>query len=164
MTMKRSGLLLVAVLLLLAPKVMGQETLVQPADSLRSRYHLSAGNNAGSIFAGICGEALDGLFELNGGGETISQGRFVRLNLALPPRDGLVAIPYEALYGVDRVYVVDGESRLRPIAVRRIGETRVADGSMRVLIEAPSLESGAQLVTTQLPNALDGLLVKIAAS
>lgn len=106
---------------------------------------------------------LDGLFELNGNGETISQGRFVRLNLALPPRDGLVAIPYEALYGVDRVYIVDGESRLRPIAVRRIGETLVAGEGKRVLIEATALVSGAQLVTTQLPNALDGLLVKTAA-
>lgn len=117
---------------------------------------------AGETSSGTGG--LDGLFELNGNGETISQGRFVRLNLALPPRDDLIAIPYEALYGVDRVYIVNGDSRLRPIAVRRIGETRVADGSTRVLIEAPTMPPGTQLVTTQLPNALDGLLVKIAAS
>jgi multidrug resistance efflux pump len=115
---------------------------------------------AGEASSGTGG--VDGLFQLTRGGQAISQGRFVRLTLELPPREGLLAIPYEALYGVDRVYTVNAESRLRPMRVSRIGETRDANGVARVLVVAPSMEPGARLVTTQLPNALDGLLVKVA--
>jgi hypothetical protein len=92
----------------------------------------------------------------------VSQGRFVRLELRLPEREGLIALPYEALYGVDRVYVVDEQSRLRPVGVTRVGETRDAGGRARVLIQAPALPADAQVITTQLPNALDGLLVDVA--
>jgi hypothetical protein len=57
---------------------------------------------------------------------------------------------------------VDADNRLRQVAVTRVGETRDANGGARVLIEAPDLAPGAQVVTTQLPNALDGLLVTVA--
>ena len=115
---------------------------------------------AGEASSGTGG--LDGLFQLDSGGETVSQGRFVRLELRLPPRDGLLAVPYEALYGIDRVYRIDADNRLRPVAVTRVGETRDEDGVARVLIDAPDLSPGEKLLTTQLPNALDGLLVTIA--
>lgn len=115
---------------------------------------------AGEANSGTGG--VDGLFQLTRGGEAISQGRFVRLTLELPPREGLLAIPYEALYGVDRVYTVDAASRLRPMRVSRVGETRDENDVTRVLVAAPSMEPGMRLVTTQLPNALDGLLVKVA--
>jgi len=115
---------------------------------------------AGETSSGTGG--VDALFQLSRGGESVSQGRFVRLELRLPARDGLIALPYEALYGVDRVYIVDEESRLRPVAVTRVGETRGPDGRARVLIQAPALSADARVITTQLPNALDGLLVDVA--
>lgn len=115
---------------------------------------------AGEASSGTGG--VDGLFQLDSGGETVSQGRFVRLALRLPPRDGLLAVPYEALYGIDRIYTIDDDSRLRPVGVTRVGETRDTDGVARVLIDAPDLRPGARVVTTQLPNALDGLLVQVA--
>jgi multidrug resistance efflux pump len=115
---------------------------------------------AGETSSGTGG--VDALFQLSRGGESVSQGRFVRLELRLPERTGLIALPYEALYGVDRVYIVDEESRLRPVAVTRVGETRDPDGRARVLIQAPALPADAQVITTQLPNALDGLLVDVA--
>jgi hypothetical protein len=86
----------------------------------------------------------------------------VRLELRLPPREGLLAVPYESLYGIDRVYRIDSDNRLRPVAVTRVGETRDENGVARVLIDAPDLTPGERLLTTQLPNALDGLLVTIA--
>jgi multidrug resistance efflux pump len=115
---------------------------------------------AGETSSGTGG--VDALFQLSRGGESVSQGRFVRLELRLPERTGLIALPYEALYGVDRVYIVDEDSRLRPVGVTRVGETRDPGGRARVLIQAPALPADAQVITTQLPNALDGLLVDVA--
>jgi multidrug resistance efflux pump len=105
---------------------------------------------------------VDGLFTVVEGGLDVSQGRFVRLELALPARDDLIALPHESVYGTDRIYILDAESRMRPYQVRRVGETRLESGETRVLVRAPDVEEGATVVTTQLPNALDGLLVRTA--
>jgi multidrug resistance efflux pump len=114
---------------------------------------------AGETASGSGG--VDGLFTLTEGGEQISQGRFVRLDLALPPRDDLIALPHESIYGTDRVYLVDDQSRMRGQRVERVGELRLEDGTTRVLVRAAGLAEGAMVVTTQLPNALDGLLVRV---
>lgn len=103
---------------------------------------------------------VDGLFRIVEGGASIAQGRFVRLALALPETPDLFAVPHEAIYGTDRVYVVDGDQRMRARQVERIGELRGGDDGNRILIRSPALRDGAQVVVTQLPNALDGLLVK----
>jgi len=114
----------------------------------------------------LAGEAVsatggvDGLFRVSEGGAQISQGRFVHLELFLPARDGLIALPHESIYGTDRVYLLDENSRIRAQIVERLGETRNTDGQTRVLVRAPDLKDGAKVITTQLPNALDGLLVR----
>jgi hypothetical protein len=103
---------------------------------------------------------VDGLFRVVAGGEQVNQGRFVRLELALPAQDGLIALPHESIYGTDRIYLVDEQNRMRAWQVARVGEVRLEDGRVRVLISAPDLPADARVVTTQLPNALDGLLVR----
>ena len=104
---------------------------------------------------------VDGLFVVTQGATQINQGRFVRLQLELPARDGLIALPHEAVYGSDRVYLVDADSRMRAHSVVRVGEVRLDNGDSRVLISAQGLPADARVVVTQLPNALDGLLVHV---
>jgi multidrug efflux pump subunit AcrA (membrane-fusion protein) len=105
---------------------------------------------------------VDGLFDItDSGGLPVDQGRFVRLELAMPPADDLIALPHEAIYGADRVYVLDEQSRMRGLRVERAGEVLLDSGETRLLVRIPDLESGARVVTTQLPNALDGLLVRV---
>ena len=117
---------------------------------------------------GLAGEAaaatggVDALFDVIGGDVQLSEGRFVALRLALPARDGLVSLPHEAIYGTDRVYVVDPAGRMRSRTVRRVGEWFGPDGESRVLVEAPALAPGDRVVSTQLPNAIDGLLVQVS--
>lgn len=117
---------------------------------------------------GLAGEAasgtggVDGLFTVIGDAAGISQGRFVRLELRLPETGGLVAVPHESIYGTDRIYTIDDQNRMRAQRVERVGEWRDADGHTRVLIRAPQLVPGTPVVTTQLPSALDGLLVRVA--
>ena len=84
----------------------------------------------------------------------------MRLELALPAADDLIALPHEAVYGADRVYLVDTEKRLRPQYIERVGELRTDDGNSLLLIRAPEVPEGAEIVVTQLPNAIDGLLVR----
>ena len=73
----------------------------------------------------------------------------------------VLALPFEAIYGTDRIFVLDGE-RMRGVAVERAGETRAPDGRDRALLRAPSIDGEIEVVVTQLPNALDGLRVHVA--
>jgi len=87
-------------------------------------------------------------------------GRTFALTVLLPAVDGVVALPAEALYGGDRVYLLDDDSRLAGVAVQRAGEFEDEQGRQLLLVRSPALASGATVVTTQLPNAVDGLKVR----
>ncbi|QFY90011.1 HlyD family efflux transporter periplasmic adaptor subunit [Magnetovirga frankeli] len=101
---------------------------------------------------------VEALFAIDQG-EQFQQGRFVRIDLGLPERHNLLAVPAEAIYGTDRLYRLAAEQRLQPVQARRVGERRLANGLTQVLIESEQIQPGDMLVTTQLPNAVEGLLV-----
>ena len=105
----------------------------------------------------------DGLFRVTRGNAWLQLGRTVELVLDLPPVHDAVAAPREALYGADRVYVLDGE-RMKGIEVERLGETRSDDGVGRVILRSPDLEPSGRLIVTHLPNAIDGLRVRVAGA
>ncbi|WP_018954022.1 efflux RND transporter periplasmic adaptor subunit [Thioalkalivibrio sulfidiphilus] len=105
------------------------------------------------------GAGVEGLFRIREGGEHAPLGRFLTVHLRLPEQDGVVALPFEALYGTDRVYRVE-EGRMRAITVQRRGEWLDDNGRERVLVYSPEIRDGDRLVTTRLPNALDGLRVE----
>jgi hypothetical protein len=104
---------------------------------------------------------VEALFRIEGAQE-ILQGRFVRLDLTLPKEPDLIALPSEAIYGTDRVYLVDDQSRLQPVRVERIGAARGAAGASLVLVRSSELQAGDTVAVTQLPNAVAGLLVHVA--
>ena len=104
---------------------------------------------------------VDALFRVEGEAERLPMGRTVELVLELPPQPDVVALPLEALYGTDRVFLLEG-GRMREVEVERVGERRGVDGETRVLLRGEALVSGARVVTTQLPNAIDGLRVRVA--
>ena len=60
-----------------------------------------------------------------------ARGGSCALELALPETGGLIALPHEALYGTDRIYTIDEQSRMRPQRVERVGEWRDPDGDIR---------------------------------
>jgi multidrug efflux pump subunit AcrA (membrane-fusion protein) len=106
---------------------------------------------------------VDGLFTIiDSGASAVDQGRFVRLEMAMPAGDDLIALPHEAIYGSDRVYRIDEQNRMRAVRIERMGEARLDNGETRLLVRIPDLPDGARIVTTQLPSALDGLLVRVA--
>ncbi|SEI59499.1 Multidrug resistance efflux pump [Allopseudospirillum japonicum] len=89
--------------------------------------------------------------------------RPVTLTLVLPPVPQSLPIPGTALYDNQRVYVVES-GRLRGYPVTPIGQWQVQGQQQAyILIDASQLPSGADLVTTQLPNAIEGLKVEVIA-
>ena len=107
------------------------------------------------------GGGADAYFRVVEGGKDLPLGRTVELTVDLPAVPVSVALPYEAVYGTDRIYRLEND-RMRAVRVERVGEQRGVDGSTRVLVRNPELQPGDRIVVTQLPNAMDGLRVQIA--
>ena len=105
----------------------------------------------------------DGLFRVTEGNTWLQIGRTVELVLDLPPIHDAVTVPREALYGTDRVFVLDGE-RMKGIEVERLGETHAGDGDSRLILRSRHLQASDRLIVTHLPNAIDGLRVKEAGA
>jgi len=115
----------------------------------------------------VSGEAdpsgIDGLFRIRRGAELLRLGSMVTLRLQRDPQAGVVAVPYTALYGNDRLYkLVDG--RLQGITVMALGDYAGAGDQSMLLVKSPQLQAGDQLVTTHLPNAVTGLRAEAATA
>ena len=109
----------------------------------------------------LSGEAdargVDALLRLDATHANIPVGSLLSAQLALPAQDGLVALPYSALHGGKRVYLVR-DGRLHAVEVERVGEMQ-RDQQTLILLRAAELASGAVVMTTHLPNAIEGLAV-----
>jgi multidrug efflux pump subunit AcrA (membrane-fusion protein) len=108
----------------------------------------------------VSGEAdpsgIDGLFRIRRGADSLRLGSMLTLQLQREPQAGVVAVPYTALYGNDRLYrLVDG--RLQGLTVTALGDYAGAGDEPMLLVTSPQLLAGDQLVTTHLPNAVTGL-------
>ena len=101
----------------------------------------------------------DGLFRVTEGNAWLQIGRTVEIILDLPPIHDAIAVPREALYGTDRVFVLDGD-RMKSVEVERAGEIHDGDGGGRLILRSPRLGASDRLIVTHLPNAVDGLRVK----
>ncbi|MEX1199035.1 MAG: HlyD family efflux transporter periplasmic adaptor subunit [Pseudohongiellaceae bacterium] len=85
-------------------------------------------------------------------------GELYGLEIDLPARDDVIALPVHALYEGGRVYRVK-DGRLQAVAVRRVGDYEDEQGAYRVLVASPDISAGDTLMTTQLPVAISGLRV-----
>jgi len=104
----------------------------------------------------------DALFSVVGPANLgLELGRILELRVSLPAEEDVVAIPAEALYGTDRIYLLD-DSRMLGVQVERLGEHRDNQGHRRLLVRSTELREGRSVIITQLPNAVDGLRVRPA--
>ena len=117
-------------------------------------------NLGGEVVAGSGG--VEAVLSVQNAQPGLLQGRFVALTLSLPVVTDVVAVPHEALYGTSRLYRMDEANRLRSVTVERVGEMRVDAQQTRVLVRSSQLRPGMNLVVTQLPQAIEGLLVRQA--
>ncbi len=104
---------------------------------------------------------IDGLFRVNKRGHLLRLGEFLTLQLSLPHQSRLVALPFEAVYGMNRIYkLVNG--RMKAVIIERIGERSTTNGYSEILVRSPDLQKNDQVIITQLPNAMDGLKVRVS--
>ncbi|MGB5601331.1 MAG: HlyD family efflux transporter periplasmic adaptor subunit [Gammaproteobacteria bacterium] len=106
------------------------------------------------------GHGVDALFIMDSGAaDTLTIGDTVEMALELPAIEGAFSVPVSSIYGTDRIYRVDNE-RLVAVKVEKLGN-RYRDGRQFVLIRSDSLKPGDEIITTQLPLAVNGLKVEV---
>jgi len=88
-------------------------------------------------------------------------GAFVNAVLQRPQASDVVVVPFSALHGGERLYVVR-DGRLVGTRVTRIGERRDGD-EVSLLVRSTEIVAGEPVMTTHLPNAIDGLAVEMLA-
>ena len=88
-------------------------------------------------------------------------GAFVNAVLQRPQASDVVVVPFSALHGGERLYVVR-DGRLVGTRVTRIGERRDGD-EVSLLVRSTEIVAGEPVMTTHLPNAIDGLAVEVLA-
>jgi len=103
---------------------------------------------------------VNGIFRFTDSTYAPEPGRTLSMQLNLPPIDNLIALPPVALYGTDRVYRVT-ESRLEAVSVQHYGDGVTAEGDPLVLVRSDQIATGDSIITTQLPNAVSGMLVEV---
>lgn len=101
---------------------------------------------------------VDGFFRFPGEHADWEPGTSLAVALHLPALPDVAAIPFEALYGRKRIYIVK-DGRMKGINVETVGEYREAGQKARLLVRAPELQADLPLITTQVPRAVDGLKV-----
>ena len=103
---------------------------------------------------------IDGLFTLNTTQQTLPLGTFVELHLKLSPQPDVVALPFTSVYGLNKIYRIK-DGYLQSLTIHRVGEIYLADGKKQLLVKSPELHNGDQIISTQLPNAINGLRVEV---
>ncbi len=125
------------------------------------------------LLARISGEAqasgVDAIFTITAEQVNFRMGAIVVVRLQRPARDNMIKVPYQAMYGSDRLYQIK-DNRLQAIKVKTIGEY-YSEGSIvdsqtltqepELLVESDELKSGDSILTTHLPNAFTGLKVDV---
>ena len=102
---------------------------------------------------------LDAWFRYPPGASNQVLGRVLNLTAILPSEPDLVALPGQAVYNSNRVYVVHN-NRLQAAAVQRVGEIKLKSGDYQVLVRGEQLSGDSDIMTTALPKAITGLLVE----
>ena len=111
----------------------------------------------------LAGEAepsgIDAYFHAGEIGLDIRPGALLTLNFNLPYQNEVIAIPYQAIYGNSRLYLLS-DDRLQGIDVETAGQFRDETGDSFLLVRSDQINEGDSIVITHLPNAVSGLKVK----
>jgi len=102
---------------------------------------------------------IDGYFSFVQDSADLRLGNLLKLDLRRPPQADVFAVPFSAIYGNNRVFVLR-DGHMVAIDVESVGQYDRPGQSSQLLIRSSQINSGDQVITTHLPNALDGLKVE----
>lgn len=114
----------------------------------------------------LAGEAepsgVDAYFQAGESSSRLRLGDLLPLSFSLPVENNVIAIPYQAIYGNSRLYLLR-DSRLQGVDVESVGQYSDEDGTALLLVKSARINSGDEIVITHLPNAVSGLKVRSEA-
>lgn len=87
-------------------------------------------------------------------------GATYEFELQLPPVDGAMTVPFDAVYAGGRIYFVDDEDRARGVNCDRIGISRES-GSEHAVLRCPGIKAGDRIIATQLPGLAEGAKIQV---
>ena len=126
-----------------------------------------AGYSVELVLDRLAGEAdpsgIDGLFSVTQGADRLRLGNLLKLHLQRPIQSDLVPIPFKAIYGNNRIYLLK-QGRMQGLDVETVGQYVPADAPPALLIRSPEIQPGDKIISTHLPNAVSGLKVKVVQS
>lgn len=105
---------------------------------------------------------VDAMFDIMQGGESLTLGRSLKIQLQLPAVANSFILSDTAIYDTDTIYrVVD--NRLQAVKVRRLGDYIDNGRSAGMLLFSEAVRAGDVVMATQLPDAIENLQVKISS-
>lgn len=138
---------------------------IQQAITQGKDHHALVSTSTGSLqlqLIRLAGEAqasgIDAYFRSGDASYDFRPGSLLALNFGLPQQRDVIAVPYQAIYGNSRIYLLKQE-RLEAVSVESVGQYLKPDGSAALLIRSSKINEDDQIVVTHLPNAVDGLKV-----
>jgi len=124
----------------------------------------TAEQGARFVLVGLAGQSdpagTEAIFDLETSESGLRPGSLLAVSLARPAVPDSLPVPDSALYGNDTLYLKDDAGRMRGLTVTRHGEVVRADGERWTLVSNASIGEGDRVITTHLPNAIQGLLVE----
>ena len=144
---------------------------IQQAIARGKQHHALVSTTPGSVtnalqleLIRLAGEAqasgIDAYFRSGDASYDFRPGSLLSLNFGLPKQSDVIAVPYQAIYGNSRIYLLK-EDRLQAVNVEPVGQYLRPDGSAALLIRSAKVSDNDQIVVTHLPNAVDGLKVRL---
>jgi HlyD family secretion protein len=114
----------------------------------------------------LAGEAepsgVDAFFRAGQSSAQLRLGDLLSLSFSLPAEKDVIAVPYQAIYGNSRLYLLQ-QNRLQGVDVESIGQYSDDDGSALLLVRSTQINAEDEIVVTHLPNAVSGLKVRSEA-
>ncbi len=111
----------------------------------------------------LAGEAapsgIDAYFDAGETNQDLRPGALLTLDLTLSRQDDVIAVPYQAIYGNSRLYLLR-DNRLQGINVKTEGQFRDKTGDAFILVRSDQINQDDIIVVTHLPNAVSGLKVR----
>ena len=111
----------------------------------------------------LAGEAepsgVDAFFQAGRSSAQLRLGDLLALSFWLPPENDVIAVPYQAIYGNSRLYLLQ-QNRLQGVDVESIGQYSDDRGNAMLLVKSAKIKANDEIVITHLPNAVSGLKVR----
>ena len=124
----------------------------------KKRIRLTLTQLASEVPKGKSG--IEGLFSFTREQRDIALGQMIELTVELPVESNVVAVPTQAIYNDQRVYLVS-DGRLKAVEVERVGEVRY-DDNIKILLRSSQFTDNTQVVSTRLAQPKTGDMVLVS--